>query len=109
MLKDYKGACHLHTEYSDGSIPVSDVIKSAQDAGLDFTILSDHNTFLPRHDGWEGWHDNLLVIVGMEVSPRRYGHFLTLDTQPLTDNRYVNLQKYKYMMSGDWLVSVSMV
>lgn len=45
MLKDYKGACHIHTEYSDGSIPVSDVITSAQDAGLDFVILSDHNTF----------------------------------------------------------------
>jgi hypothetical protein len=39
MLKDYKGSCHIHTEYFDGSIPVSDVIKSAQDAGLDFVIL----------------------------------------------------------------------
>ncbi len=56
MLKDYKGACHIHTEYSDGSIPVPDVIKSVQDADLDFVILSDHNTFLPKHDGWEGWH-----------------------------------------------------
>jgi hypothetical protein len=45
MLKDYKGACHIHTEYSDGSILVSDVIKSAQDASLDFVILSDNNTF----------------------------------------------------------------
>ena len=106
MLKDYKGACHIHTEYSDGRIPVSDVITSAQDAGLDFVILSDHNTFLPKHDGWEGWHDDLLVIVGMEVSPRRGGHFLTLDTQPLTDNRYVDLQKYKYMKPGDCLDEV---
>ncbi len=56
MLKDYKGACHIHTEYSGGIIPVSDVIKSAQEADLDFVILSDHNTFLPKHDGWEGWH-----------------------------------------------------
>ena len=45
MLKDYRGACHIHTEYSDGSIPVSDVIKSAQYAGLDFVMLSDNNTF----------------------------------------------------------------
>lgn len=106
MLKDYKGACHIHTEYSDGSIPVSDVIKSAQDAGLDFVILSDHNTFLPKHDGWEGWHDDLLVIVGMEASPIRDGHFLTLDTQPLTDNRYVDLQKYKHMTSAECLDDV---
>ena len=106
MLKDYKGACHIHTEYSDGNIPVSDVITSAQDAGLDFVILSDHNTFLPKQDGWEGWYEDLLVIVGMEVSPRRGGHFLTFDTQPLTDNRYVDLQKYKYMKPGDCLDDV---
>ena len=106
MLKDYKGACHIHTEYSDGNIPVSDVITSAQDAGLDFVILSDHNTFLPKQDGWEGWYEDLLVIVGMEVSPRRGGHFLTFDTQPLTDNRYVDLQKYKYMKPGDCLDEV---
>ncbi len=106
MLKDYKGACHIHTEYSDGSIPVSDVIKSAQDAGLDFVILSDHNTFLPKQDGWEGWHDDLLVIVGMEASPRRDGHFLALDTQPLTDSRYVNPEKYRYMTSKDCLDDV---
>ena len=45
MLKDYKGAYHIHTEYSDGSIPASAVIKSAQYAGLDFVMLSDNNTF----------------------------------------------------------------
>ena len=106
MLKDYKGACHIHTEYSDGSIPVSDVIKNALDAGLDFVILSDHNTFLPKQDGWEGWHDDLLVIVGMEASPIHDGHFLTLDIQPLTDNRYVDLQKYKYMTSAECLDDV---
>jgi predicted metal-dependent phosphoesterase TrpH len=36
---------YTHTEYSDGSIPVFDVIKSAQDAGLGFVILADNNTF----------------------------------------------------------------
>jgi predicted metal-dependent phosphoesterase TrpH len=47
MLKDYKGACHIHThtQYSDGSILVCDVIKSAQDVGLDFVIVADYNTF----------------------------------------------------------------
>ncbi|ODS31427.1 MAG: hypothetical protein SCARUB_03441 [Candidatus Scalindua rubra] len=105
MLKDYKGACHIHTEYSDGSIRISDVITSAQITGLDFVILSDHNTFLPKYDGWEGWHDNLLVIIGMEVSPRREGHFLALDTRPFTDN-YDDSQKYRDMTSRDCLDDV---
>ena len=44
-VKNYKGTCHIHTEYSDGSILVSDVIISAHDVGLDFVIVADYNTF----------------------------------------------------------------
>ncbi len=106
MLKDYKGVCHIHTKYSDGNIKISEVINIAQDAGLDFVILSDHNTLLPKHDGWEGWHDNLLVIIGMEVSPRRTGHFLALNMRPLADNGYVDLRKYKYMTSKECIDDV---
>ena len=45
MLKDYKGACHIHTEYSDGSIPVSDVIKSAQDADLTYECQKESGKY----------------------------------------------------------------
>jgi hypothetical protein len=107
MLKDYKGACHIHTEYSDGTIQIPDVITSAQDADLDFVILSDHNTFSPKHDGWEGWHDDLLVIVGMEVSPRRAGHFLAINTQPLGNNGCADLSRYKHMTSRECLDDVT--
>ncbi len=107
MLKDYKGACHIHTKYSDGTIPIPDVIISAQDADLDFIILSDHNTLLPKHDGWEGWHDDLLVIVGMEVSPRRSGHFLALNMHPLNGKRSADLGKYRHMTSRDCLDDVT--
>jgi hypothetical protein len=106
MLKDYKGVCHIHTEYSDGKIQVPDVITSAQDAGLDFVILSDHNTLLPKHDGWEGWYDNLLVIVGVEVSPKRAGHFLALNMHPLNGRRSADLRKYKHMTSRECLEDV---
>ena len=44
-VKNYKGTCHIHTEYSDGSILVSDVIISAHDVGFDFVIVADYNTF----------------------------------------------------------------
>ena len=50
VFKDFKGACHIHTDYSDGNIPIHDVVTSAQDTDLDFIILSDHNTLLPKHD-----------------------------------------------------------
>ncbi len=103
LLRDYKGACHIHTDYSDGNIPIPDVVTSAQEADLDFIILSDHNTLLPKQDGWEGWHDNLLVIIGVEASPRYSGHFLALNTQPLCGNGDVDLSRYEYMSSRDCL------
>lgn len=103
MLKDYKGACHIHTRYSDGRIRVPDVISEARDAGLDFIILSDHNTLLPKRHGWEGWHDNLLVIVGMEVTTRRGGHFLALNAAPLTNGDAVNFKNYWRMPTGKCL------
>ncbi|GAX62760.1 PHP family metal-dependent phosphoesterase [Candidatus Scalindua japonica] len=107
MLKDYKGACHIHTEYSDDtSIQIPDVITSAQAAGLDFVILSDHNTFLPKSDGWEGWHDNLLVVIGMEVSPIHDGHFLTLDSKPLADSKYIDIKNYINMPSVECIEEV---
>jgi hypothetical protein len=103
LLIDYKGACHIHTDYSDGNISIPDVVTSAQDADLDFIILSDHNTLLPKQDGWEGWHDNLLVIIGVEASPRYAGHFLALNTKPLGRNGDVDLSRYEYMSSRDCL------
>ena len=104
MLIDYKGACHIHTDYSDGKISIPEVVTSAQDADLDFIILSDHNTLLPKQDGWEGWHGNLLVIIGVEASPRYSGHFLALNTQPLSGNRdAADFSRYEYMSSSDCL------
>ena len=107
MLNDYKGACHIHTEYSDGRIKIPDLITSARDAGLDFAILSDHNTLLPKQDGWEGWHDDLLVIIGMEVTPKRSGHFLTFNKHPLDGNGNVTFKKYKRMALLDSLEDVT--
>jgi predicted metal-dependent phosphoesterase TrpH len=62
---DYAGAIHIHTEYSyDGNVKMPDVIKAAQKAGLDFIVITDHFRMDAKRDGWEGWHDGLLVIVG---------------------------------------------
>ncbi len=44
---------------------------AAQNADLDFIVLTDHNTLKARKEGYEGWHDDLLVLVGEEVSHRK--------------------------------------
>ena len=78
--KTYKGAIHLHTRYSDGSGKVHDIIKAAQNAGLDYIIISDHGELLPEQIRFRGWHKNVLVIYGVELSACFFGrrHFLAL-------------------------------
>ncbi len=75
MRYEYKGAIHLHSRYSDGSASVKEIITRAQDAALDFVMLSDHNTVAAKRDGYEGWHGNMLLLVGNEISPRTH-HYL---------------------------------
>ena len=73
------GALHIHSHCSDGSGTVSEIVQAASDAGLDFLAITDHNTLCARRDGWEGWHGNVLVAVGAEISPKRGGHVLALN------------------------------
>ena len=76
MSKSYveiQGVLHVHTTHSDGSGSVADVVEAAQKTGVDFVVLTDHNTMRAKHEGWEGWHGSTLLIVGEEVSTRA-GH-----------------------------------
>ena len=90
-VREYVAAIHAHSVYSDGSGQVEEIIEAAQSARVDVLILTDHNCLDARDLGYEGWHDDLLLIVGDEVSSRS-GHVIALgvDThvnhrQPLPD------------------------
>ena len=73
----YRGCIHIHSVYSDGSGTFPEIIAAAQRAGMDFIITSDHNTLQPRIDGYEGYHDNLLTLIGVEISTDA-GHYLAM-------------------------------
>jgi hypothetical protein len=60
------GVVHVHTTASDGGGDGQEVIAAAQAAGLDFVAISDHNNL--DLESLEGWHGELLVLVGTEVS-----------------------------------------
>ncbi|MDA0709520.1 MAG: CehA/McbA family metallohydrolase [bacterium] len=77
---EYCGIIHVHSTYSDGSGSIPTILHAAQDANLDFLVLTDHNSLGARTDGWEGWHGRTLLMVGDEVSGRR-GHCLALGTR----------------------------
>jgi hypothetical protein len=76
------GALHMHTTFSDGTGTVEQVVAAAQAAGLRWIIITDHDTLagLP----YAGWHGDLLVIVGHEITPDR-NHFLALNIASVVD------------------------
>ncbi len=76
MFREYVGVIHLHTTASDGWGDFEKVVRCAQRAKLDFLIITDHDVL--THRDREGWYDNLLVLVGEEISPPR-AHYLALN------------------------------
>ena len=63
------GNLHVHTIHSDGTADHAAVARVAAGAGIDFVIVTDHNTYIPRETCWRG---SVLLIVGEEVnSPQR--------------------------------------
>jgi hypothetical protein len=73
---EYKGDSHIHSRYSDGSGTVRRIIKAARKAGLDYIIITDHNTMQVMQEGLEGWHNDLLVLVGEEIGAYGRRHYL---------------------------------
>ncbi len=76
-LYDYAGAIHFHSNYSfDGRSSISEILEAAGENGLDFLMLTDHFNLGARDAGLEGWHGGTLLIVGEEISPAQFNHYL---------------------------------
>jgi hypothetical protein len=79
----------VHSVYSAGELTPDQLAAGARAAGLDFLATTDHNT-ADAHRVWESpAGDDLLVILGEEVTTRT-GHWLALGLSPGTiiDWRY---------------------
>lgn len=77
-MKHWRGAIHIHTAYSDGSGTMDEIVAAAKTAGLDYIIISDHDTLQAKRDGWEGYHDGVLIVAGVEIEPGTRTHLLGL-------------------------------
>lgn len=74
---EYIGALHIHSVFSDGSGEVPDIAKYADEVGLDFIILTDHNTVRALTEGYEKWYGNTLFLVGCEINDKENkNHYL---------------------------------
>ena len=92
-MVEYVGALHMHSCYSDGSGTLREMSAAACRAGLDFFVLTDHDTLRPAQDGWEGWQDGVLVIAGVEISCKLHCHVMTLRATEVRGLRYHPLRR----------------
>lgn len=66
---------HVHSVHSDGTGTVEQIARAAGRAGIDVVLLTDHDTLAGR----AGWYDDVLVLVGEEVTPPDRDHYLAFD------------------------------
>jgi hypothetical protein len=85
---EYIGVIHIHSVFSDGSGEVKNIVQDAKEAEVDFLILTDHNTLRAMHEGFEGWYDNTLLLVGCEINDRlNQNHLLALGIKETISTR----------------------
>ncbi len=81
---DYRGVIHCHSTYSDGTGDMEEIAKAANDAGLDFVMMTDHDQMKPVDDGQEKWAGSSLIICGTEITPAK-NHYIVFGDKKLKD------------------------
>jgi hypothetical protein len=79
-LHDVTCVVHVHSTHSDGTGTVPEIAAAAARNSVDVVLLTDHDTLAARRHGEEGWHGDVLVLVGEEVTPKNRDHYLAFDT-----------------------------
>lgn len=79
-LHDVSCIVHVHSTYSDGTATVAELLDDARESAADALLLTDHDSLAARRHGWEGHHDGVLLLVGLEVSPKQ-GHYLAFGVE----------------------------
>ncbi len=98
-MLEYIGAIHMHSVFSDGTGKPEEIAGFADEVGLDFIVLTDHNTLRALDEGYEKWYGKTLLLVGCEINDKQnLNHFLALgiDKTPSTRipaKEYVKLIK----------------
>lgn len=76
VLHEIPCVAHVHSLFSDGTATVPELAEAARVARAKVVLLTDHDTLAARTHGHERWHDDVLVLVGSELSSTT-GHLLT--------------------------------
>lgn len=90
---EVSGVIHCHSTFSDGAEDIPAIAAAANRAGLDFLLMTDHDTLEPLHRYGERWWDRTLVLMGAEITPR-WNHYLVYN---ITDLPSFHLQPQEYI------------
>jgi hypothetical protein len=86
-MHDLSCVVHLHSVHSDGTGTVPEIARAARRSRADVVLLTDHDSLEAKRRGEEGWYgDDVLVLVGTEVSPARSNHYLAFGIEQEIDH-----------------------
>jgi hypothetical protein len=85
-VRDLACVIHVHSTWSDGTGTVPQIMRAAAQAGVDVVLLTDHDTLAARDAGQEGWHGDVLLLVGEEVTPEE-SHYLAFGIDTVIQKR----------------------
>ncbi len=95
-MYEYIGSIHMHSKFSDGSGDADKIAQIANEVGLDFIILTDHNTLRALHEGYEKWYGNTLMLVGCELNDKfNKNHYLAFNIDETFSTRLTAKQYIK--------------
>jgi len=95
-MYEYVGALHMHSVFSDGSGEVEEIALAASEIGLDYIILTDHNTLRAMKEDCEGWYKNTFLLVGCEINDKNnLNHYLAFGINEAYSTRLTAKQYVK--------------
>jgi hypothetical protein len=91
---EYVGAIHIHSVFSDGSAEIPEIAALADEVGLDFILMTDHNTLRGLEEGYEKWYGGTLCLVGCEINDKENkNHYLAFGIKETYSTR-MSAEKY---------------
>ncbi|MCK5454733.1 MAG: PHP domain-containing protein [Calditrichia bacterium] len=67
-LHEIIGCIHIHSTYSDGTGTIPEIARIAEEVGLNFIMMTDHNNLRALTNGEEKWYGSVLAIIGYEIN-----------------------------------------
>lgn len=88
LFSEVSGAIHIHTRFSDGGVDFPELVAAAREVGLDFIVVTDHMTLAGKDKGYEGFHDNLVVLIGYEHNDSNdKNHYLAIGIDTVVEEQ----------------------